>query len=124
MIERRLCRVDEIPDPGARGFTIEDDAGRRELFVVRQGSCIYAYENACPHIGTPLDFLPDRFLTRDGRHLLCSTHGAVFEIATGRCLHGPCKGKALTAVAVEVRAGEIVLRAGAQGSPNAASRAR
>ena len=53
------------------------------LMVVRQGDQVYVYENACPHIGTPLDWTPDRFLTADGRRLICATHGAEFTIATG-----------------------------------------
>ena len=56
-----------------------------------------------------LDFMPDRFLTRDGRHLLCSTHGALFDIATGLCLHGPCKGRSLRAVPVALRDGMVVV---------------
>jgi nitrite reductase/ring-hydroxylating ferredoxin subunit len=107
--ERPLCRVDDIAEPGARGFTLETAGGRREVFVVRRLGHVFAYENACPHIGTPLDFMPDKFLTRDGRHLLCSTHGALFEIATGLCLHGPCKGRSLRSVPVALRDGMVVV---------------
>jgi nitrite reductase/ring-hydroxylating ferredoxin subunit len=107
----RLCRLDEIAEPGARGFTVATPDGRRELLVVRRLGHVFAYENACPHIGTPLDFLPDQFLTRDRRNLLCSTHGALFEIATGLCTHGPCKGRALKAVPVTVENGQVVVTA-------------
>jgi nitrite reductase/ring-hydroxylating ferredoxin subunit len=106
-----LCRLDEIADPGARGFTVETPQGRRELLVVRQLGHVFAYENSCPHIGTPLNFMPDQFLTRDRRHLLCSTHGALFEIASGRCIHGPCKGQSLRAVAVRIENGQVVITA-------------
>ena len=84
MNERPLCHFDDIAEPGARGF---------------------------PHIGTPLDFMPDQFLTRDRRHLLCSTHGALFEIATGLCIYGPCKGRSLRAVSVALRDGVVVVSA-------------
>ncbi len=106
-----LCRLDEIADPGARGFTIEAPDGRRELLVVRRLGHVFAYENACPHIGTPLDFMPDRFLTRDRRHLLCSTHGALFEIATGLCVRGPCKGQSLRPLPAAVRDGQVIVTA-------------
>jgi nitrite reductase/ring-hydroxylating ferredoxin subunit len=109
--ERALCRLAEIPEPGARGFTLEAEAGRREVFVVRSLGHVFAYENACPHIGTPLDFMPDQFLTRDRRHLLCSTHGALFEIATGLCIYGPCKGRSLRVVSVALRDGVVVVSA-------------
>jgi nitrite reductase/ring-hydroxylating ferredoxin subunit len=104
-----LCRLADVADPGARGFTLEGPAGRHEVFVVRQGSRLYAYENSCPHIGTPLDFLPDQFLTRDRTQLLCGTHGARFEIATGLCVAGPCKGRSLRPVAVRVADGDVVI---------------
>jgi len=104
-----LCPLEVIGDPGAKGLTLETPEGRREIVVVRRLGHVFAYENACPHIGTPLDFLPDRFLTQDGRHLLCSTHGALFEIATGFCIHGPCRGRSLKPVPVAVRAGQVVL---------------
>ena len=106
-----LCPLDALTDPGAKGITLETPDGRREIFVVRRLGHVFAYENACPHIGTPLDFLPDRFLTADGRHLLCSTHGALFEIATGLCIHGPCRGQSLRPVTVTVRDGQVVLSA-------------
>ncbi|HEX2115402.1 MAG TPA: Rieske (2Fe-2S) protein [Alphaproteobacteria bacterium] len=104
-----LCPLDALADPGGKGFTLAGPEGRREIFVVRRLGHVFAYENACPHIGTPLDFLPDQFLTRDGQYLLCSTHGAMFEIANGMCIHGPCRGKALKAVPVTIRDGQVVL---------------
>ena len=104
-----LCPLDALADPGTKGFTVPGPDGPRAIFVVRRLGHVFAYENACPHIGTPLDFLPDRFLTRDGRHLLCSTHGALFEIASGLCIHGPCRGQSLKAVPVAVRDGQVVL---------------
>lgn len=111
MKERPLCRLDEIAESGARGFTLEADGAKREVFVVRRLGHVFAYENACPHIGTPLDFMPDQFLTRDRKHLLCSTHGALFEISTGLCIHGPCKGRSLRALPVALRDGTVVLTA-------------
>ena|SRR6185369_6262229 len=106
---RILCRLDEIPDAAAKGFTLPDGDGTREIFVVRQGERVYGYVNSCPHVGTPLEFLPDRFLTADSRQILCSTHGARFEIATGRCIAGPCKGRFLAAEPLTIEAGMIVL---------------
>jgi nitrite reductase/ring-hydroxylating ferredoxin subunit len=102
-----LCRLEEIDDPGAKGFTLTQEP--REIFVVRQGRGVHAYINTCPHIGTPLEFRPDHFLTRDRSEILCSTHGARFEITTGHCTAGPCRGKSLTRVAVEIVNGWLKL---------------
>jgi nitrite reductase/ring-hydroxylating ferredoxin subunit len=103
---RPLCRLSDIPEIGAKGFP-GTDGGFIGLFVVRQGTQVYAYENACPHIGTPLDWTPDRFLSADGRHLICATHGAEFTIATGTCISGPCRGHNLTPVNVTIEDGVI-----------------
>ena len=107
-----LCALADLADPGAKGVTLEGADRFREIVVVRRLGHVFAYENICPHIGTPLNFLPDRFLTRDGRHLLCSTHGALFEIASGLCTHGPCRGQSLKTVPFAVRDGQVVLANG------------
>ncbi|MFQ5958220.1 MAG: Rieske (2Fe-2S) protein [Alphaproteobacteria bacterium] len=104
-----LCRLDDIPMPGAKGFTLGDGADALDIFVVRDASGVYAYVNDCPHTGGPLDWNPDVFLTLDKRHIQCATHGAVFGIADGRCIHGPCAGENLASVTVAVVDGAIVL---------------
>ena len=105
---RFLCLISDIPENGAKGFPGREGAFTG-LLAVRQNDKIYIYENACPHIGTPLDWIPDRFLTADGRHLICATHGAEFTIATGMCISGPCRGDQLTPIKFEVRDGAIVI---------------
>ena len=104
-----LCHLADIPDGGGKGFWFGHDAARFGLFLLRQGNAVFAYVNSCPHRGTPLDWLPDRFLDRDGRHILCATHGAVFRIADGFCLSGPCAGARLRTVATVRRGAEIYL---------------
>jgi nitrite reductase/ring-hydroxylating ferredoxin subunit len=106
---RRLCGLDEIAEPGSRGFRLDDDADPRPFLVVRAGGRVAAYENVCPHAGSPLDWLPDRFLDVDRRRILCATHGALFRIADGHCIGGPCAGKALTPVPIQIADGAIYL---------------
>lgn len=108
-VEPPLCRLDEIADGTARGFAVGAGAARRELLVARQGERAYAYLNACPHVGTPLDWVPDRFMCPEGRHLQCATHGARFRVEDGICVAGPCVGARLTAVPVRLLAGAIHL---------------
>lgn len=105
----RLCALKEIPDGQGRGFVFGEGTARRAVFVIRRGERLFAYENSCPHVGSPLDWVPDRFLDRDGRHILCSTHGALFRIEDGYCLAGPCAGDSLKPVALAVIAGDIFL---------------
>ena len=60
---------------------------------------LFGYIDRCPHNGTPLAVFPDRYLTRERDLLLCGTHGALFRIGDGRCIAGPCEGRAPDAVA-------------------------
>lgn len=66
-----------------------------EGFVINHAGTVSAYVNCCPHAGNPLDLRADTLLTEDGRHLVCSTHGAVFAPDTGVCVEGPCPGARL-----------------------------
>ena len=104
--ETVLCALDDIPDPGGKGFRI---AGRARIFVIRSGDDAYGYVNVCPHQGTTLDWKPDAFLTVGKRLIQCATPGARFEIATGACAGGPCDGRALTPVAVRIEDAMVML---------------
>ncbi len=42
------------------------------------------------HVGWPLAPFGDRYLTREKDLILCSGHGALFAIADGACVAGPC----------------------------------
>lgn len=102
----RLCALDEIADPGGKGFRFRADSRLFAGFVVRRGEIVAGYVDSCPHAGWPLAALDDRYLTRSGEHILCSGHGALFTLE-GRCVAGPCMGEVLTPWAVTVRDGEV-----------------
>jgi nitrite reductase/ring-hydroxylating ferredoxin subunit len=108
-----LCRLEEIPDGTGKGFEFgggPDDCAPLEIFVVRDGPRVFAYRNVCPHTGSPLDWQPDDFMSEDGCHIMCHTHGALFEVADGFCIAGPCAGDQLRPVVVVVdAAGNVVL---------------
>jgi len=65
----------ELPDAGLRGVTLD---GVRVL-LVRLGSDVYAYRNACLESPLPLEFG-----TLDGDALHCPWHQCVFDARTGR----------------------------------------
>ena len=90
------CRAADL-GPG-RTAKLRLTCGGRALdgFVVNHGGAYHAYVNRCPHVGTPLDLWPNEFLSEDGTVFVCSTHGALFDPATGRCTAGPCAGDRLT----------------------------
>jgi len=93
----------DIDDPGCREFSIGDGDWPFRGFVVRQGREVFAYENYCMHVGHPLNWKPDEFLTRDRSALMCASHGALYDIRSGECIAGPCPGKSLRRVHVETR---------------------
>lgn len=95
----RLCAGSEIAEGQARGFGPAGSA-RDTLFVVRRGG-LFAYRNSCPHWpDTSLPWRKDAYLDAQASRIVCSAHGAQFEIASGLCLIGPCMGASLTRVAL------------------------
>jgi len=57
-----------------------------------------AYLNECRHLPIPIDLGSRRFLTQNGQHLLCGTHGALYRLDDGVCVTGPCLSLALDAL--------------------------
>ncbi len=109
--ERLVCALAELDDPGSRAFTIGDGDWPLRAFIVRRGAAVHAYVNRCPHAGHPLNLQPDDFLTRDRSLLLCRSHGALFEIETGRCIAGPCAGRELRRVPIEIVGDRVLVAA-------------
>lgn len=99
----RLCSLADITEGGSKGFTLTG----RKLFCVKQQGKIYLYQNSCPHLGIPLEWVEDQFLDGSGTMIQCANHGALFVIKTGKCVAGPCSGRALIPVAYRIDAGDI-----------------
>jgi nitrite reductase/ring-hydroxylating ferredoxin subunit len=98
-----LFRTHELQDDAAKGIEVQG----KQLFAVRKKGEIFLYWNRCPHIGTPLEWEKDKFLDTDKALIQCATHGALFEIGSGRCLVGPCRGKHLKPVPFELADGTV-----------------
>lgn len=105
----RLCRLEDLELHGSKGVIVAIDGEEREIFVVRNKVGIFAYENSCPHTGTPLDWMPDQFLDAEREYIICSTHGALFGIEDGVCVAGPCINQKLLQLSVVVSDGEVYL---------------
>ena len=102
-----LCRLDDIEDPGSKGF--EAAGGLNAFFIVRLGRQVFGYYNSCPHYSAPLDWKPDAFLSYRRDQILCSMHGALFDILDGTCTDGPCVGQKLSSLEVGLRADNVYL---------------
>ncbi len=102
-----LCALDELTDPGSRGFMFRVGDQLFLGFVVRHGGAVIGFVDRCPHAGMPLAMAPDRYLTREGDQILCASHGALFRPTDGLCIGGPCAGRTLTAWPVAIEAGVV-----------------
>jgi nitrite reductase/ring-hydroxylating ferredoxin subunit len=106
--ERLICASADLREAGAGvRFEVELGGARVPAFAVRHGGRAVGYLNRCAHVAMELDWRAGEFFDDQGRDLICSTHGAVYAAASGRCLGGPCGGRPLVRLAIEERAGGV-----------------
>jgi 3-phenylpropionate/trans-cinnamate dioxygenase ferredoxin subunit len=76
----RVCKVDDVDDPGRTVFEVED----RVVALFHVGGRFYAIDDVCTHDGGPLGEgeLVDHTVA-------CPRHGAKFDIRDGRALTMP-----------------------------------
>jgi nitrite reductase/ring-hydroxylating ferredoxin subunit len=107
---RVICAGAALTDggPGVR-FTVERFGAPEAAFAIRYDGRVHAYLNSCAHVPVELDWMEGEFFDKAGLYLICATHGATYEPATGHCIMGPCKGRNLVALHVEERGGNVYL---------------
>ena len=106
-----ICEASALAEGGdGVRFDWSPAGGEGKAFAVRHDGEVRAFVNRCPHLGVELDWQPGRFFEESGLYLVCSTHGAIFEPDTGRCIAGPCRGARLEAIAVREREGRILVQ--------------
>lgn len=110
MSETALCTIHDIDEEESKGFVIERNGESQSIFGVKKDGILTFFENNCPHLGVPLDFNPDQFLDVEKNFVICSTHGALFKLDDGECVHGPCLGKFLTPVPFEIVGDDIFVK--------------
>lgn len=108
---QRLCPATELQRLSQEGqalrFEVQGPHGPLPAFVLLADQVPYAWLNRCAHVPVELDGVPGQFLDETGRVIVCATHGAVYDPASGRCLRGPCRGKRLHPVVCRERDGWI-----------------
>jgi len=106
--KRLICAAGDLVDSG-KGvrFEVEYFGEPAVAFAIRYKGRVHGYLNRCAHVAMELDWQEGVFFDADGRDLLCSTHGATYEAATGRCVGGPCIGGRLLKLNVEERDGMV-----------------
>lgn len=106
---RVICRLADLADPGSRSFTMGSGDWPLKGLVVRKDGQVFAYLNRCPHAGHPLNWHAHEFLSHDRKLLLCTSHGALFDIASGACVAGPCAGASLRRIDVIIENDYVLL---------------
>lgn len=69
-------------------LSVRSEAGAFPLLLAQDGDELLAYVNACPHQYLPLDYRGDQLLSADGRMLMCTAHGARFDLRSGAVIGG------------------------------------
>ena len=88
-----LCPSQDLQEAGrAVPFDVHYEGQACRAFAVRAQGQAQAYLNRCSHIAMEMDYQPDRFFDESGQWLMCATHGATYDAASGACLGGPCRG--------------------------------
>ncbi len=106
----KLCNINDLQDPGAKGFELTRNNREFLMFLVKKDGQVFGYENKCPHAGVNLEWRPDDFLDMDSTFIQCSVHGALFSVENGDCIGGPCNGRGLEKVAINIdEQGDIYL---------------
>ncbi len=107
---RGICPRDALVDSGrAENFGIQRQGRTLAAIAYAFNGQVHAAVNVCPHRGTPLDWQPGQVFDESGLYLICATHGAMFDPATGLCIAGPCVGAQLQKVPVHVVDGRVEL---------------
>lgn len=105
-----LCASNQVEE-GGTGFRFELDwhGAPAAAFVIRHRGRVHAYLNRCGHVPVELDWQPGEFFDTSRLYLLCATHGALYDPATGACLGGRCNGRGLVVLPIEERDGHLFL---------------
>ena len=87
-----LCPSSDLVEAGlAVPFDVNYQGLSCWAFAIRFDGRAHAYLNRCAHVAMEMDFQPNRFFDPTGQWLICATHGALYQPASGRCISGPCR---------------------------------
>ena len=92
-------RLADIPDDGVRFTTV----GGESVLLARTADGVACLQNACAHLGFPLD----GGVVSEGT-IACPHHGFTYELASGECL--TARGVQLRAHAVRVSGDDVFVR--------------
>ncbi|MGC2277253.1 MAG: Rieske 2Fe-2S domain-containing protein [Candidatus Binatus sp.] len=108
----KVARADSLKPGESLKFMLPIRGADEECFLVNFGGEFHAYVNRCRHVPMAMDWVDNQFFAEDGRYLMCQTHNAYYEPASGECIAGPptACGKYLYRVLTEIDDGVVYAR--------------
>jgi nitrite reductase/ring-hydroxylating ferredoxin subunit len=108
----RVCRTAALSPGESMKFMLPVRGAEEECFAINFHGHYHAYVNRCRHVPMAMDWIDNQFFAEQGRYLMCQTHNAYFEPASGECIAGPASacGKFLYRVPLEIVDGVIYAR--------------
>jgi nitrite reductase/ring-hydroxylating ferredoxin subunit len=108
----KVARADSLAAGESLKFMLPIRGTDEECFLINFGGEFHAYVNRCRHVPMAMDWVDNQFFAEDGRYLMCQTHNAYYEPASGECIAGPptACGKYLYRVLTEIEDGVIYAR--------------
>ncbi len=85
----KVARVDSLKPGESLKFMLPIRGADEECFLINFGGEFHAYVNRCRHVPMAMDWVDNQFFAEDGRYLMCQTHNAYYEPASGECIAGP-----------------------------------
>jgi nitrite reductase/ring-hydroxylating ferredoxin subunit len=108
----RVCRTADLAAGQSMKFMLPVRGAEEDCFAINFNGDYHAYVNRCRHVPMAMDWIDNQFFAEQGRYLMCQTHNAYFEPASGECIAGPASacGKFLYRVPLEIDDGVIYAR--------------
>ncbi|MCH4243415.1 Rieske (2Fe-2S) protein [Acinetobacter gerneri] len=93
----KLCEIDSFSDRDV--LKVEHPfQSEKTVVIIKKNGQYYSYENVCPHFSVQLDYRSGQFSIYKNEVIMCAHHSALFDIETGLCIDGPCKGQHLVKI--------------------------
>jgi len=108
-VRYRVGRTADLAPGQSMKFMLPIRGVDEECFVINYHGHFHAYVNRCRHVPMAMDWVDNEFFAEQGRYLMCQTHNAYYEPASGECIAGPPStcGKFLYRVPLEILNGSI-----------------
>ena len=101
----KVARISDLKPGASMKFLLPIRGADEECFLINFNGEFHAYVNRCRHVPMPMDWVDNQFFAEEGLYLMCQTHNAYYEPASGECIAGPSSacGKFLYRVPVEIK---------------------